>query len=96
MVRPALCMLRHIQGKRLQERSLPDFLIERADQLLYFRKKSGQVKSVRHRVMDVHGQGHEKTSPFQLIPAPGNHRGKKPALVKDVNVKMPIPHPREA
>jgi len=71
-------------------------LHEKTHQFLYLNKKSGKMEPVGGRVMDIHCDRHDVFAAIQFIPAPGYHRRKKFAFVKDVDVKMPAFHPRKA
>ena len=54
------------------------------------------MEPVRHGVVDVHGQRHHPLFAFRFHPAPGDHRRQEGPFVKNVQVKMTVPHPGQA
>ena len=54
------------------------------------------MESVAHCVVDIYRQRHNKSAVLLLIFTPCHNRGDKLALVKNVDVKMSVIHPRQA
>ena len=54
------------------------------------------MKSVRHGVVDIQGDGQDRPVSLPFIFSPGDHRGQIGAAVEDVHVEAAVPDPGQA